>query len=314
MRLEVIPYSATLESAWNTLVAESRNGTFLFDRRFMDYHAHRFTDASLCVMEDGRMLAALPASQDGTAIVSHGGLTYGGLIVGERHTGAADIFRMLTMIAERLAAFGAKRFVYKPVPHIYHRAPSEDDLSALFRLGAKLTRRDLSSAIAPHAPVPLRKGRKALVQRASGKPGLSFAESTDFAGFHALLTQRLAERRGLSPVHTVDEIKLLTSRFSSKIRLHAAHLEGRMIAACLTFETSRVIHTQYIASDAEGRDSGAIDHIVARLIARAQSEGRWFDFGISTLENGRVLDEGLIAYKEGFGARGIAYDRYEVTL
>jgi len=314
MPLELLPYSAALEPAWNALVAESRNGTFLFDRRFMDYHAPRFTDASLCVMEDGRMLAAFPANRDGAAIISHGGLTYGGLIVGERHTGAADIFRMLTMIAETLTASGAKRLVYKPVPHIYHRAPSEDDLFALFRLGAKLTRRDLSSAIAPHAPTPLRKGRKALVQRASARPGLTFEENADVTRFHALLAQRLAERRGLSPVHTADEIQLLTSRFPLQIRLHATYLNNQMIAGCLTFETPRVIHAQYIASDEEGRESGAIDFIIAGLIARAQAEGRWFDFGISTLENGQVLDEGLIAYKEGFGARGIAYDRYEVTL
>ena len=46
----------------------------------------------------------------------------------------------------------------------------------------------------------------------------------------------------------------------------------------------------------------------------AETDFKYFDFGISTEHNGRLLNEGLIYQKEGFGGRGICYDTYEYTL
>ena len=37
-------------------------------------------------------------------------------------------------------------------------------------------------------------------------------------------------------------------------------------------------------------------------------------FGISTEDNGRILNDGLIFEKEGFGARSVCYDTYELDL
>jgi lipid II:glycine glycyltransferase (peptidoglycan interpeptide bridge formation enzyme) len=38
------------------------------------------------------------------------------------------------------------------------------------------------------------------------------------------------------------------------------------------------------------------------------------DFGISTELDGRQLNAGLIDYKEGFGARAVNYDFYEMPV
>lgn len=51
-------YTPEMEREWNDHVATSRNGTFLLDRRYMDYHADRFCDASMVARDDhGRLLA-----------------------------------------------------------------------------------------------------------------------------------------------------------------------------------------------------------------------------------------------------------------
>ena len=44
--IAVRPYTPDEAECWNELVAQSRNGTFLFDRRYMDYHSDRFADHS----------------------------------------------------------------------------------------------------------------------------------------------------------------------------------------------------------------------------------------------------------------------------
>ena len=144
---EIRRYTPADAGDWNQFVAESKNGTFLFDRRYMDYHADRFSDYSLMVFRRGRLYALLPANADGATLVSHQGLTYGGLMTNERAT-AADIVQVFKRLNDYLRNEGFRRVVYKPVPWIYHRQPSEEDLYALVEIcGATLSARGLSSTI-----------------------------------------------------------------------------------------------------------------------------------------------------------------------
>ena len=45
----------TDREAWNAFVALSKNGTFLFDRSYMDYHSDRFKDHSLMFYLNGKL-------------------------------------------------------------------------------------------------------------------------------------------------------------------------------------------------------------------------------------------------------------------
>jgi hypothetical protein len=50
------------------------------------------------------------------------------------------------------------------------------------------------------------------------------------------------------------------------------------------------------------------------LLNDVYGEKPYFDFGISTVENGRSLNSGLIESKESYGARATVYDFYELNL
>jgi hypothetical protein len=59
--VHVEQYTADREEEWNDFVRDSKNGTFLFDRRYVEYHGDRFADFSLLVRDDrGRLIALLP--------------------------------------------------------------------------------------------------------------------------------------------------------------------------------------------------------------------------------------------------------------
>ena len=60
--LEVRRYTGEHSDEWNRFVAASKNGTFLFDRNYMDYHADRFSDHSLMIYRNGSVYALLPAN------------------------------------------------------------------------------------------------------------------------------------------------------------------------------------------------------------------------------------------------------------
>src|SRR5688572_14875793 len=74
-------YTADHRDEWNSFVTNSKNGTFLINRDYMDYHSDRFTDSSFLFRAANRkLLAVVPANRDGDRLISHGGLTYGGFI------------------------------------------------------------------------------------------------------------------------------------------------------------------------------------------------------------------------------------------
>jgi hypothetical protein len=59
---------------------------------------------------------------------------------------------------------------------------------------------------------------------------------------------------------------------------------------------------------------GAADFVFDSLITQYSTGKRYFDFGISTEKGGSYLNRGLAANKEGFGARTIKYDTYEIDV
>jgi hypothetical protein len=312
--VSVVRYEAARASEWDEFVSRSKNGVFLFMRGYMDYHADRFPDASLMFYDGGgRLVGLLPAtSREAGVLASHAGLTFGGVVAGDSMK-AATMLGLFDAMLARLRAEGYARLVYKAVPHIYHRAPAEEDLYALFRAGARLVRRDLSSTLDMTARLPFSKGRKYSIKLAA-RHGVSVAESGDFETFMAIEERVLAERHGVRPVHTAAELRMLAGRFPSNIRLYAASREGRMLAGVVVYESERVAHAQYISATDEGREVGATDMIVNTLVEGAYASRRFFDFGISTERGGTHLNEGLAENKQGYGARAVVYDFYELEL
>ena len=144
---EIRRYTPDCADEWNQFVAESKNGTFLFDRRYMDYHQDRFRDHSLMFYQDGRLLAVLPAHVDGDTLYTHRGLTYGGLVMSPRLT-IVETLALFRELNAMLRSEGLKHVIYKAVPWIYHRLSAEEDLYALYHeCHARIVARDYSTNI-----------------------------------------------------------------------------------------------------------------------------------------------------------------------
>ncbi|NLE74742.1 MAG: hypothetical protein GX604_08970 [Actinobacteria bacterium] len=169
MSLSVHSYETSESVAWDALVDESRNGTFLHTRRFLSYHGDRFNDASLVIRDKKqRLVGVFPAAIDpgvSDRIVSHPGITYGGIV----HNGSLRGERMVEALAAICAAYrnaGMRTLQYKVVPYIYHRFPSEDELYALFRLGAHRCRCELSSTLDLENRLPFAREKRQSIRQA----------------------------------------------------------------------------------------------------------------------------------------------------
>jgi Acetyltransferase (GNAT) domain len=310
--IRVERYAPEHRRGWDDFLARSRNGTFLFRRDYVEYHADRFTDHSLLFLDDDRLVGLLPASERDGTLTSHGGLTYGG-VVSDGRMRTPLMLELFDGLVEYLRGRGVGRLVYKAVPHIYHRVPAEEDLYALFRHGGRLFRRDVASTVWMRDREPLSKGRKWSVKRARSN-GLTVARSHDFATFMAIEEAHLLEKYGVRPTHTAAEMELLVGRFPENIKLFAAHRGTEMLGGVVVYESPRVAHAQYIAATAAGRELGALDLILDLLLNETYAGLDYFDFGISTEDGGKTLNVGLVENKESYGARAVAYDFYELDL
>lgn len=313
--MRIVCYSANLKNEWDAFVVEAKNSTFLFMRDYMDYHSDRFVDKSLLFYDEDELCALLPANycSDDKTVVSHGGLTYGGFILSRKVKGSEvlELFRMaLDWMKKEL---GASLFVYKPLPQIYSLIPSQEDLYSLFRFGARLVSRSLSSVINNNERLRFSTLRCRKIAKAA-KNGVCYMQTNDFVGYWRILSDVLMERHGCRPVHSLEEISLLHSRFPNNIKLYAAYKDGKMLAGCVVYETVNVAHFQYIASSSIGKTLGALDGLFAYLFDKVYYDVEFIDFGISTENGGHFLNEGLLFQKEGFGGRGIVYDVYEIDL
>ena len=327
MNLSIECYTNELRALWNDTLLEVRQSSFLFHRDFMEYHKDRFVDLSLIIFDaHHNVLALFPANEcrnNPCRVESHGGLTYGGLLLTPQAT-AKVVNEMLSAISVFYHKMGYTELLYKPVPHIYQTYPSDEDLYALFLHHADLSTRSVSSVIDLRQPWPLSKLRKRKVKKADQI--LEYKEVSglhDVAIFWRMLCQVLSERHHTKPVHSLVELQYLISRFPQQMRLYMACVRDKVsketasVAGCLLFISERVIHVQYIASSDEGCGLGALDGLFNHLLQFLPNEYPhipYFDFGISTEEGGRYLNEGLIFQKEGLGGRAVCYDSYILNL
>ena len=308
-------YNDSMSGLWDDAVRASRNGTFLHLRGYMDYHRDRFVDSSLVARDDERIVALLPACREGDTLYSHRGLTYGGWLVPSRHFDVTTMLELWNKATDLLRGIGIANIVYKAVPHIYHNYPCEEDLYVLFRAGAQLVESNISATIDLDEPLSFDRGNKRNVNLAI-KNGVVVGESTRWADYWQVLDSLLMEKYDRHPVHTLEEIDLLRSRFPENIKLFTATQGDEILAGVVMyFCGNEVAHSQYIASTERGRELKALTLLFDHLIKEAAQAGfRYFDFGISTEDGGRYLNEGLVRQKCRLGGRGIVYNTYKLTI
>jgi GNAT acetyltransferase-like protein len=315
----VTPYSPEDETAWDEFVGRSANGTLLHTRRYLGYHGARFDDRSLLVRAtNGDPIAVLPAAvdpDDATTVVSHPGITFGGLVTDRRLRGE-DLITALRDVAMTYAVSGFARLVYRPVPAFFRPRYGDEDSYALFRLGASRNRSQLSAVVDLEHRSPPDAKKRNMVSKAR-RAGVTITTSTHaLDAFWNLLQDQLEQRYGARPVHSLTEITDLVHRFPDAISLATAELGGEIVAGAVTYRFgSGVIHTQYLASSERGREVAALDLLCESLISEAHAAGaRYFSFGTSTEQGGLVLNDSLYRFKHAFGAEGAVLDSYEVPL
>ncbi len=277
----------------------------------MDYHKDRFIDNSLLAFKNDKLVAVLPANVVGNNIYSHQGLSYGGLIL-DRKTKFKDALNIFKEILKFLNSEGKDKLQLKQLPNIYANQPNDELEYLHFLTEAKMIRTDILSIINLKNPLKIASNRMEGVKKAN-KLGLKIQENNDFEAFwNSILIPNLQETHNAKPVHSVEEIKMLAEKFPKNILQFNVMLNDKIVGGATIFGTEKVAHVQYISADNNKQQYGTLDFLFHYLITERFANKDFFDFGTSNENAGKNINEGLLYWKECFGARSISQSFYEV--
>jgi hypothetical protein len=279
----------------------------------MDYHSDRFTDHSIMVFDEkDHLIACFPANEASeNEIISHQGLTYGSLIV-ERETKLPEFLNIFYNILKYFYDNDYEHLILKKFPDFYNVLPSNEIDYALFLTDSQLIRRDTAIAINQENRLSIQKRRKRSAKKALNSNVEINKDENIKLFYRNILKPNLNERFGVNPVHSLDEIELLMNRFPENIVQYSAYLGSEIMAGCTLFISDKVAHAQYISASEEGRKNGSLDYLFMELINNYFSKKQIFDFGICNENEGRILNGGLLNWKEGFGGRAYSHDFYKI--
>lgn len=297
---------------WNSFVAEAKNSTFLFHRDFMDYHKERFRDFSLMIYHHSELIALLPGHLRDNEFFSHQGLTYGGIVI-KQDIRMTVFFEVFTEVLRFLNDKNIPHLYWKEIPYFYNSFPAEEWKYLMFITEAEMYRRDLCSVIDLRKDYYVSKSVKRYV-KSSEKEGIYYKKCDLWEDFwENILEPELLLSHNVLPIHSLQEIQDLKSKFEDNIHLYGVFLGNTIIGGTVVFTDKNIAHAQYICVKTEYKQTRALNLLFYKLLKEEFVNLDYFDFGISNEDNGRKLNKGLLFWKEGFGARGISQDFFKIS-
>jgi hypothetical protein len=300
------------EWEWDAFVDKSYNGTIFHKQRFLSYHPRsRFEDASLSFKHKGRLVSVFPAANVEGHLISHPGSSFGGPVF--RYSGVSLVIKVVEEIISYAKGLGFDSIQMRLPPNIIKEYPIEAVEFVLFYKGFRIDFIELSTC------VPLGKIKPAYnhLQAAhkAEKQGVYVRECDDYETFWPILNSNL-KKHNAEPTHTLEEILRLKKLFPKEIRLFAAFIGEQMLSGAVLFINNSVsFETFYLAQDYSYTELRSLNLLIFKVIQWAMyQELKFLNFGISTEKQGRVLNPGLVKFKEGYGGCNIVRKTYSLKI
>ena len=315
LELKIMNYHEAYKQKWdNFVMKQSVNGTFLQTKQFLDYHGDRFEDNSLILYKgNDTIVAVIPACiiyEEGRKIFhAHCGSTFGGIVISESFYNIEHIDAVMTTLENYLTEQGFNEARIKCTSDIFAKKNGNLLYYFLFQRGY-VPYDEISCYIdfesyKEDIPSNFTAGRRRDYKYSlKNNPQFKKLESDeDVKIFYNILCDNL-QKFDAKPVHSLEELlEFKNERLINEIEFYGVYLEDKMIAGSMVFLFGKqVFHTQYLAADQSCLKMFPMNFMDTELIRTAREKGfRYFSFGTSTEEHGKVLNKRLAEFKEGFG-------------
>ncbi|MEP6617522.1 MAG: GNAT family N-acetyltransferase [Ginsengibacter sp.] len=310
--LTVKKYDESLLDVWDDFILSNhRNATFLHSRKFFLHNPLNLTgDASLLFYKKNRLICVLPAKfykkENRNIFHSHPASTYGGFVV-DGSVGVAESMAIVEATIHFAKSESANEIIIRNPFRIFHQLPSDETDYAMWFYGFKIHSRELECAILidENSAKRYEDGTRRSIKKASKLVEVGHSEK--FEEFWEILTSNLYLKYKLKPVHTLEQILTLRELVGSEnIQLVVAEVGNKVVAGIVLFVFKTALHAQYIASDNSFQDMRPLNAVIDFIVQWGKKSGhKYFNFGTANENEGRMINEGLFKFKEGFGGRGV---------
>lgn len=312
-QISVRKYSSTDRQKWNDFVSKAKNATFLFHRDFMEYHQDRFEDYSLIIEDENIWVAILPANRIRNELFSHQGLTYGGLVFKDNFDETTRI-TIFDSLLNHLILNHFNTFFIKPILSIYIEEGFDKIESPLIQKKVNLYRKDMNLVIDFKSDYFISKSKLKHFRRVSSL-GLEIRKDNDYRLFwNHVLIPRLNEKHNAKPVHSLEEIIYLHSKFPHNIEQYNVYFDNEIIAGVTLFVFKNGVKSQYGATTNLGEKMRALDFLFISLINKFKEKVSFFDMGSVSTNQGDSINQGLLKQKVELGCSIFTQDYYSIAL
>lgn len=331
MEYTIIKYTDNYEEEWDRFVLEqSMNGTFLHSRRFLNYHpTGRFIDSSYVVYDEKNHLVAVCSAcekmENGEKVLfSHGGSTYGGIIICDRVYKTSKLVALVSQLKERWKQDDFQRVILKQTPDLFCKRSVDLLEYVLYYAGFQEWKElnlyvDLKEYTEENVLSHFSQGKRTNVHNCQ-KAGLEcrkISTHEEIELFVELLSMTL-EKYGKKPVHIADELfEFQQKRLHEECELFGIfNVNGDMLAGAMMFYFKNgVAHTQYLCADSAYNTLSPMTFAYYSMIIEMMRKGYdKLSWGITTEDNGYYLNKGLTNSKESFGSRYTINRTYKIRI
>ena len=316
--LEIKLYTQKYKERWDKFVEDSKNGTIFHTQKFLSYHPpDRFKDFSILFIKDGNVLSVFPAcivEENGNiCLYSHKGSTYGGFVIPKR-CGIKMALELVDTLLEFASKNNIKKIWMRFPEYIFEREPAQEIKFAMWYRGFKIKSLELSTCydleIFESADYPIfRQARKSI------KEGVEIVfDNLDFyENFYILLSENLSVKYNKKPTHTFEEILKLKKLLEDRMFVITAHYKNEVIGGLLIFLAhDKTAHIFYSVGRGDIKGIYPTDTLVDFLIRYLKSKGfKYLNYGISTENEGKVINFDLFRFKEKFKGFGVYREVWE---
>lgn len=299
--IKILRYNSIQKNLWDNFCANADNAIFQNKRDYLEYkEIKKSSDHSLVLFDDDTLIALFPAAEIEQTVISHPNTAHGGLITVNN---LSHIY-FEKLWTEIINYFFENNFTsIKIKSKIIDQNFGSDSLETftLFSKGFKVYESNLNSVVYLNNPTLLSSRKKRNLKKFKGN--YLFSDRNNLNEIYDLIKITLENNHGVSPTHSIEELNFLIENFPSNIELFSAVVKNETLACAIVYKYNELWHTQYLASSELGRKCGALDSLLVLIGDKAKDAGcTHLSFGISSENNGKILNNGLFNYKQEFGA------------
>jgi hypothetical protein len=313
MNIHIVKYIDSKLELWNEFVKNAVFATIYHSRDFINYHPKdRFEDNSILIYNDETLICVMPCCKKGEKYFSYTGATYGGPVFLKDYVK----LKYMKIIIDKIFEYYDNKIEFRIANDIYF----EDSIYKLYYLLSQKNKiyLELSWYIKTNDDfiknILHKRNKNSLIKSLKNTNIYCkvFEDDIDYENFYRILEKNLNINHNSKPTHSLEEFLKIKNILKDKQKLYLVKDKDKILGGVYVIKvTNQCWYTFYISRNIDlDKINMSVMYLMYTISNDAKNENiKYVDYGISTEDCGKLLNDGLSDFKES-SLGGISNYRY----